>query len=86
MIEIDIQFILHQPYPIARRHSFSIALHYGSIRQLATAAAAGTHPVCNKTTLAIIGAPTVEAVRVIADYIAGMTDNYLKREYDKFYN
>ena len=23
--------------------------------------------------------------RVIADYIAGMTDNYLKREYDKFY-
>ena len=27
-----------------------------------------------------------EKFRVIADYIAGMTDNYLKREYDKFYN
>jgi ribosomal protein L23 len=26
-----------------------------------------------------------EKFRVIADYIAGMTDNYLKREYDKFY-
>ena len=26
-----------------------------------------------------------EKLRVIADYIAGMTDNYLKREYDKFY-
>ena len=27
-----------------------------------------------------------EKFRIIADYIAGMTDNYLKREYDKFYN
>ena len=26
-----------------------------------------------------------EKLRVITDYIAGMTDNYLKREYDKFY-
>ena len=26
-----------------------------------------------------------EKLRVISDYIAGMTDNYLKREYDKFY-
>ena len=26
-----------------------------------------------------------EKLRVIADYIAGMTDNYLKREYNKFY-
>ena len=26
-----------------------------------------------------------EKFRIIADYIAGMTDNYLKREYDKFY-
>ena len=26
-----------------------------------------------------------EKFRVIADYIAGMTDNYLKREYNKFY-
>ena len=26
-----------------------------------------------------------ETLRVITDYIAGMTDNYLKREYDKFY-
>ena len=23
--------------------------------------------------------------RIICDYIAGMTDNYLKKEYDKFY-
>ena len=29
--------------------------------------------------------PEKEKLRVIADYIAGMTDNYLKREYDKFY-
>ena len=26
-----------------------------------------------------------EKFRVISDYIAGMTDNYLKKEYDKFY-